>query len=427
MTTDPAPGPRLLDSLDLAIEQPEPEVWALLDLAATKHKPPRFYPKNSASNVHYVLSQDTRWLGRIRANDFDGTIYVDAAPMRDRHLTDVVLWLERVYSLKTTEERVAKTLVVVADEHAYHPVRDYLDGLTWDGEKRVGDLVGFYFGALPYGDAIGAYGEDAPDVRLLAAVGRCFLVSCVARIYAPGCKVDTTPILVGAQGALKSSALRALADPWFNDTLIDLHTKDLYESLQGVWIYELAELDAFRRSEWSKVKAVLSSPVDRWRSPYARTVAARPRQVVFAGTTNQDHFLGDGTGSRRFLPVRVGTVRLDRIRGDRDQLWAEAVHLYRQGAAWWLDNDRARDLAEASREFAEHHPWTDRVASYLVGKGPPTTADLLEFAVKKLPGQWTRADENEVGNVMRQLGYRVRRQRDGSGRIRRVWQRDGDG
>jgi putative DNA primase/helicase len=398
---------------------PESRVWNLLDLAKVKNSdPPKFFPKSSPSNVHYVLSQDSRWCGRVRTNDFDGNLYLDSRTVTDRDLTDIVHWLERVYSLRTTEERVAKTLVVCGDEHVYHPIREWLSGLVWDGAPRLAELLGGYLGAA-------SGGEGGPSAALLSTLGRCFLISCVARVMAPGCKVDTTLILVGKQGAKKSTACRILANGWFSDTLLDLHTKDLYESIQGVWLYELAELDAFNRGDWAKVKAILSSPDDRWRRPYGKSVQARPRQCVFLGTTNQDHFLGDSTGSRRFWPVRVGIVDTMRLARDATQLWAEALALYRQGVPWWLDPQSDLELAGVSVDFAIVHPWASPIADWLRSNqwGEITTAELLAGPCKREIGSWTRNDEAEVGAVLRRMGFHGVRKRVG-GERRWVWVRE---
>lgn len=435
----------LADSVvQIAAPGPEPHVWALLDKAKAPSAGPdggdRYYPKRTPSNVHYVLSQDSRWLGRVRTNDFDGGLYLDGAPVEDRHLTEIVHWLERVYSLQTNEDRVARTLLVVGDEHRYHPVREWLSSLEWDGAPRVERLLDFYLGATP-GPGVGAPDADAPSMGLLAALGRYWMVSCVARIMDPGCKVDTTLILVGKQGARKSTACRILAnagrpvrgaggartgDGWFSDTLIDLHTKDLYESLQGVWIYELAELDAFNRADWSRIKAILSSPDDRWRRPYGRSVQSRARQCVFIGTTNQDQFLGDPTGSRRFWPVRVGEVQIERLQEDVGQLWAEAVALYRSGAPWWLRPEEDTELARVSAEYAITHPWASLVSGWLLQQGDRdvSTAEVLIEVVKKEPGHWTRNDEGEVGGILRRLGYSRVRRRTGGARVW-VWSRRG--
>jgi predicted P-loop ATPase len=144
-------------------------------------------------------------------------------------------------------------------------------------------------------------------------------------------------VLEGKQGAGKSSILRALAgDEWFHDGLSDMHGKDASAALRGKWIIELPELSAMRRSDTEAVKAFLSRTEERYRPAYGRTEVIKPRRCVFAGTTNRNDYLTDDTGERRFWPVTVGAVKLDELTQDREQIWAEAVDLYRNGARWWL-------------------------------------------------------------------------------------------
>ncbi len=220
--------------------------------------------------------------------------------------------------------RCGRTLVrdvveLEARSHPYHPVRDYLDGLVWDGTERLSQFLIEYCEAQCDGDETKLYVQQ---------VTRCLFLSAVARIMQPGCKVDHMPILEGAQGTLKSSLLRTLAvrDEWFSDSLPhDLGSRDARQHLTGVWIVEMSEITQFRRSEVEAVKDFLSCQRDRYRPPYGRAEITVPRQAIFIGTTNSELYLHDPSGNRRFWPVRIANIQLDAIRPIVGQLWAEAV------------------------------------------------------------------------------------------------------
>ena len=214
--------------------------------------------------------------------------------------------------------------MLLPERCAMHPVRDYLTALVWDGISRLDSWLITYL--------------DAEDTPLIRAIGSRWMISAVARIMQPGAKVDHMLILEGPQGGKKSSALKTLAGAeWFTDELAEIGSKDAAQQMRGIWIIEIAELDAISRAEVSRIKAFLTRTTDRYRPPYERYVVEVPRQCVFAGSVNPETYLRDETGNRRFWPVRCGSIDIDALRHDRDQLWAEAVARYRQGAIWWLD------------------------------------------------------------------------------------------
>jgi putative DNA primase/helicase len=380
-------------------EQPEELVLAQLDIGETG-------PKKTALNVHRVLSLDSRWRGKLRYNAFTSQHMCGDLPMSDEGTTEIALWLAKVYRLDVSSTMVAEQVRYEATKHSFHPVREYLEGLVWDNRPRIGKLLPTYFGAES---------NDLVDI-----LGQYWMISAIVRIMVPGEKVDTTLILVGDQGARKSSAIKTLAKraEWFSDTPLDLSSKDLFESIQGVWLYELGELDAFKGRDWARIKSMLSSPVDKWRRPYGRNTVQVPRQVVFAGTTNQDEFLGDPTGARRFWPVRIGKILLEQLREDVDQLWAEALALWRREPRWWLDVELGKQLVAASAEFQISDPWEPSIMQWVSGRiSGFTIADILESVIKKERRDWSNADQQRIAGILKRAGYAKTRTRTGTDRV----------
>jgi predicted P-loop ATPase len=316
---------------------------------------------------------------------------------------------------------VHAAVLQVASAAPYQPVREYLDKLAWDGVPR---LV-----LLP------SQALRADNTELNRALIRRWAISAVARPMQPGCKVDTVLVLVGKQGAGKSSAFRALAGPWFGDTAIDVQSKDAFATLQRAWVQEWSELESLRRARGAEtVKAFLSTSVDTYRPPYGRLDVAVPRTSVIVGTTNRAEFLADETGSRRFWPVSVGLVDLEWLKTNRDQLWAEAVAALRAGEQWWLTAQEERLLAQRHEEHAITDAWEDAVLAFAAKPGcttldshhrasfvalPLSTPNILQHALNKPTGQWTRADEMRVGAVLTRAGYVKERPHRGP----RVWRK----
>ena len=338
----------------------------------------------------------------------------------DEHDVLTAAWLQH-QGISVNKEIAGQATNIVSREHPFHPIRDYLNSLKWDGVRRIDTWLTVYLGVAPS--------------EYAWAVGAKFLIGAVARIFQPGCKVDTCLILEGPQGAQKSTALRTLAGAdLFTDDISELGSKDSVMQTRGVWIIELSELDALKGAELSRVKAFMSRQVDRIRPPYGKRVVDLPRECVFAGTVNKDTYLTDETGGRRFWPVRCGTISIADLESDRGQLWTEAVERFRAGEAWWLDNQALTQSAAA--EVAERHEpgaWDELITDWVKApkerldlSGNPvaplisttdfvTVRDILIHSIGKDPKVWTQADQNRVAKSLTAKGWKRHQKRLGGG------------
>lgn len=306
--------------------------------------------------------------------------------------------------LTFSEAQVSSALLQVAEERSYHPVHDYLEGIVWDGVERIKDV------------ARELLGITEPD-ELTQALLKRFFISAVARPLEPGCKVDTVLVLVGAQGARKSSFFKALAGPeWFSDSAVDLKNKDSLMLMRRIWFHEWAELETMRKSEATQVKAHLSSAVDMLRPAYGRRIEEFPRTSIIVASTNIPAFLNDETGSRRFWII-PGCTNIDVKKTQlwRDQLWAEAVALFRAREQWWLTPEEEALRKVRNAEHEQQDIWTDTVLDAVVQRlannpsVPITTQSLLEENLGKEARDWTQYDQKRVAGILQGAGFNEKR------------------
>ena len=345
--------------------------WQLL----LKRSPQTGEVKNTMDNIMLILEHDPRIRGKFALNEFSGRGEVlDSLPWSrgkeprrmwsDTDSNALYWWFEKTWGI-TGRGNIDSALDVHASLHAFNEVQDYLKRLQWDGQPRLDRLFIEYLGA-----------EDNEYTR---AVTRKSFTAAVARAMNPGCKFDTMLILCGPQGVGKSTILDKMSKGWFNDSIRTFEGKDASELLQGVWIIEVAELDAFRRTDVACIKQFLSLRADRYRQAYGRNVKEFQRRCVFFGTCNNTDFLQDTTGNRRFWPVDVRmnpptkNVFTDLTDAEIDQIWAEAKVRYITGEPLHVEGNVA-DMAMLKQE--EHR---EQYAQEGI---------IDEFVSRKIPSDW---------------------------------------
>ena len=327
-------------------------------------------------------------------------------PLTDADVSQVQEWLQWQGLPKISRETVHQAVQLRSQERAFHPVRDHLDRLAWDGTARLDGWLARYLAAefLPY----------------TSAIGRMFLVAAVARVMQPGCKADYVLVFEGKQGAGKSRACAILGGEWFSDSLPDVtRDKDAAQHLRGKWILEISELSAIGRAEAEALKSFISRPTERYRPPYGREEVVEPRQSVFIGTTNRSTYLGDETGARRFWPVKVGVVDTAALVADRDQLLAEALVAYRAGEQWWPDADFEREHIRPEQEKRfEGDPWESTIAEFLIGRQRVQVTEIAKNALHLDNGRIGTKEQRRITAILTGLGWRSIKDWQGRGYVR---------
>ena len=362
-------------------------------------------PKPLLANALIALRDAPEWHGVLGFNDFSLAIMTLRPPpwlkhedntWTPRRWTDhddalATDWLQKE-GIGVPVTIVAAAVETVAKDASFHPVRDYLGALVWDGAKRVEKFAARYLGA----EETAYHGE----------ISKCTFIAAVARVMQPGCKSDHVPILEGEQDAGKSTAIERLFAPWYTDDLAELGTKDAQMQLHGAWGVEIGELASMKRADIDKVKAFISRKVDRFRPSYGRHVIEAPRQCIFIGSTNADTYLKDETGGRRFWPIKCGLIDIAAITKDRDQLWAEAVALFNAGAPWWITDGEI--IGQARSEQADRYmedPWQKLISDELESHTDTSVDALLAVPLCIERARRTQADQNRVARCLRQLGW----------------------
>jgi predicted P-loop ATPase len=346
-----------------------------------------------------LFGYDEMRLATILLHHVPGTSAKEAFSPRPATDADVAALQEflQTAGLETIGKEVVHQAVDLrAMERTFHPVRDYLDNLAWDGKPRLEKWTTTYLGTK--------------DTAYHRAIGRMFLLSLVARIYRPGCQVDYMPVLEGEQGELKSSVCRALVgDDYFSDSLPPIGNDQvrLSQHLRGKWLIEIAEMSAMTRAESEDLKAFITRRVEQYIGKYARKEATEPRRCVFIGSTNKQAYLRDDTGGRRFWPIKIGKISLPALQQDRDQLFAEAVHAYKHGASWWPDRDFERQhIAPLQEARFEADAWEESVADWVEMKHKTTLTEVARGALCIETGRLSRTDQLRIRSALTRLGWK---------------------
>ena len=339
--------------------------------------------KDNLQNLVIIMQNDEK-LGGIAYNQHrDGIDVKGNLPWKqikngwnDSDMSALKVYFDRAYGI-WSPTKLKEALIAVAAERSYHPIKEYLNSLqAWDGVERLDNILIDYLGA--------------ENNEYSKAVIRKTIVAAVARIYEPGTKFDSVLILNGPQGIGKSTFFEKLGTKWFSDslTITDMRDKAAAEKLQGYWLLELGELAGIRKTDVETVKSFVSRTDDKYRASYGVNVESHPRQCIIVGSTNSESgFLRDITGNRRFWPVRVSgnSVKKPWELKDIDQIWAEAVCVYRKGEDLFLNGNEAQIAISEQANAMESDDREGLVREYLE---------------KLLPDNWNSMDLYERRNFL---------------------------
>lgn len=359
---------------------------------------------------------ETQWGERLRFNEMTQQVEMDGETCK---LDRVHIRVARELDTDIDKEKASDLVIETAEKNTYSPVRDYLTSVADAEPINLEELARRYFGT---------------DNPLHATLLKRTLIAAVARVFKPGCKVDTLCILQGDQGFLKSTFWQTLVgESWFTDNLNDANEKDEKLKLRRYWMLEFSEFEtAYRRKEVEQLKAFLSSRIDSLRRPYGRAIEDFPRTSIFVGSTNGQEFLHDPTGERRYwvIPVKQ-KIPIQMLVEERDQIWAAAVQLYRVGEQWWLTPEEDALLTQANQGWQSSDAWEADILSYLDTKSICTISEILNKPLAIDLQHQGKAEQMRVGSILRCNGWkRAPRQQRIDGKPQWYWEKvvtGGDG
>ena len=369
--------------------------------------------KSTITNAELILSYDPVLKGAIRFNEltqrvdivkplgWDRTSY--GKSLTDNDLYNIHLYSERTYGISSMK-LIEEAIHIVANRNSYHPIRDFLNSLEWDGQERVRFALKHFLGA--------------DDSDYTYEILKFFMLGAISRVFRPGVKFDYIICVVGDQGAGESTFFRLLAveDDWFTDDLKDLESSKVYEKLQGHWIIELSEMLATNNARSNEaIKSFLSRQKEIYRTPYERYPKDRPRQCVFAGTTNKISFLpSDRTGNRRFLPIacresEAEVFILDNEQKSREyirQMWAEVMEIWKSGKTRLkLGPEVEAEVRKRQRQFMQEDVDAGLILAFMQDftEDKVCSKQLFREALHNEYSQPQRWQTNEINDIMNQL------------------------
>ncbi len=393
-------------------------IWAKIEATARTEPAPKWLdqcqtnrmgePRSNLHNVLIAMRSDPRVAGLLHFDEMAIKVTItkpvpgktkrnfnDPRPIEDADELALLEFMQHSGLETTTAGTLRDAILLVAKEKPVHPVQDYLNSIQWDGTHRLHLWLHKYLGV--------------ENTEYASRVGIMFLISMVARVFEPGCKVDTMLILEGDQGLQKSKACEVLAGTWFGDSLPPLErtgNHDIGQYIVGKWLIEVSELASMDKADVSRLKQFLSLRVQDYRPSYGHNYIRQPRQCVFIGTTNKREYLRDETGARRYWPVFCHQIDIESLVADRDQLFAEALAAYRSGEKWWVsENESASDFKQAQEMRREADAWEERIAGFISTQSKVTVFDVAKGCLNIETEKLGTSHQRRIAAALAVLGW----------------------
>ena len=365
-------------------------LWENLGIACTGQG----NPIANLSNVVRILEGETFFKENIWFDEFHllarAKLKGKTIDLDENYLLNLRLSIQRNYGItRINAADVRDAVALISKRNIKNEPKDYMNSIEWDNVPRIQTF---------FCDCVGA-----PDNEYTRSASRNFWISMVARVFNPGCIMRTMVVFKGRQWTGKSTVFAAIGGQWYAEVLENIHTNNFLQSLNGNIIMEFADLSGFVRADINRIKQIISCRKDRYRAPYDRAPATHLRQCVFTATTNEHDFLRDDTGNTRFWPIETGGISISKIIDNRDQLFAEAVHLYKGGADWYIMPDETTAEQEKYRSSDE---WEEAIAEYVKPQQQTTIRELATECLKIDIGKLDKSLQMRIGRVLILLGWR---------------------
>lgn len=354
-------------------------------------------PINNMVTVKRILSYDPALRGQIWYDIFYQNIFIKSKPINTESIINLTFLLQEKYGIAQMDDTIVrKALIHVASQNQRCEPMDWLKTLKWDGVDRISQFFATYYGS--------------PDDEYHSDVARYFWAGLAARLINPGCQLDCMIVLQGAQGKYKSTSLRIIGGKWYAESANEIGTTNFLQSLHGKLLMEIGELSSFKKAHIEAIKNTLSMQTDHIRIPYAPAFDDFPRICVLSGTTNEDDFLADDTGARRFYPISIVSCDIQRLKADREQLFAQAKHIAETDENWWFVKTDGAESIQESRRIAD--PWEEVVTMDAIKNANLDIIDGLKITdisdkILKIPAERTdRVSSRRIASILKKIGLR---------------------